>query len=339
MKRKFKTIVGAAAASAMVCTVLAQQPTSPPMDQTASAPQAAPQTCAAGLNGDTKTSKIIGLTVKNCQYEKLGKLNDLLLDVESGRIVQVILASGGFLGIDGTLTPVPPDALRHEPGQKYLLLDVSQKKFKGAPKFDSASWNAGSQSNEVATVYGYYGERPYCAGNANGNWSTNSAGVPVRNEVKYTADAVAETNAVATGNSDGTWPQTGNSIANRMESSGSALGYVQRASKLVGSSVWNLHGEKLGTVKNFIVYLPEGRIVAVIVSTGEFIGMEAELSAIPPTALRYNGERDRLQLDVSRDVLASSPHFKANEWPDFSQREYMAGVDRAYNITPYFKAG
>jgi len=64
--------------------------------------------------------------------------------------------------------------------------------------------------------------------------------------------------------------------------------------------------------------------------------MGDELSAVPPTALRFNTDRDTLQLDASKEMLSSAPHFKANEWPDFSQPSYADGVYRAYRVEPYF---
>jgi hypothetical protein len=101
-------------------------------------------------------------------------------------------------------------------------------------------------------------------------------------------------------------------------------------------SVKNLQDEQLGKVENLLVDLPAGRVVAVIVSSGGFLGIGDELSAIPPTALRFNSERDTLQLDVSKEALSNAPHFKANQWPDIGQPSYAHGVYRAYRVEPYF---
>jgi sporulation protein YlmC with PRC-barrel domain len=114
------------------------------------------------------------------------------------------------------------------------------------------------------------------------------------------------------------------------------LGYVQKASKIMGTAVNNLQGEKLGEVDNLVVDLSAGRIVAVIVSTGGYLGMDGELSAVPPTAFRFNDEHDTLQLDTTKDRLAGSPHFQSGQWPDFSQSNYSGGVYHAYNVEPYF---
>jgi hypothetical protein len=116
----------------------------------------------------------------------------------------------------------------------------------------------------------------------------------------------------------------------------SRLGQVQKASKLMGTPVKNLQDENVGKVENLLVDLPAGRVVAIIVSSGGFLGIDGELSAVPPTALRFTTDQDALQLDASKETLGSAPHFKAIQWPDFSQPSYTGGVYQAYNVEPYF---
>ncbi len=90
----------------------------------------------------------------------------------------------------------------------------------------------------------------------------------------------------------------------------SRLSQVQKASKLMGTPVNNLQDEKLGKVENLLVDLPSGRVVAVIVSSGGFLGMGDELSAVPPTALRFTTDRDTLQLDASKEMLSKRAAFQ-----------------------------
>jgi osmotically-inducible protein OsmY/sporulation protein YlmC with PRC-barrel domain len=119
----------------------------------------------------------------------------------------------------------------------------------------------------------------------------------------------------------------------------SRLGQIQKASKLMGFAVKNLQDEKIGKVDNLLVDVQSGRIVAVVVSSGGFLGMNDELSAVPPTALRFNSGRDTIQFETTKELLSAAPHFKANQWPDFSQTGYSGGVYSAYNAEPYFKTG
>jgi len=355
MKYKLQMLAGASVASFMAFTALAQDTTNPKMDETQSPSQHMTQGRNDQLKDTAKASDIIGMTVKNYQHERLGKVADLAVDIESGRIVQVIISSGGFIGMGETLTPVPPGALHHEAGQKALHLDASKEKFNAAPKCGTAKWDEDTQSNRVSEVYGYYGQQPYFVRDENG---TNNMSAALANSLPRNMDGtintaggrpadtahnvevarnVEENNSnISIRNPDGTWTRTYYPNGNGAKSSWSNLGYVQKASKLMGASVNNLQDEKVGDVKNFIVDLSCGRIVAVIISSGGYMGMDGELSAVPPTALRYNTEHDSLQLDTSKEMLANSPHFKSNEWPDFNQPGYAGGVYHAYKVEPYF---
>ena len=64
--------------------------------------------------------------------------------------------------------------------------------------------------------------------------------------------------------------------------------------------------------------------------------MGDELSAVPPTALRFSADREALQLDASKELLSNAPHFKANQWPEIGEPSYADGIYRAYRVEPYF---
>jgi hypothetical protein len=117
-------------------------------------------------------------------------------------------------------------------------------------------------------------------------------------------------------------------LAQRMTS----LNQAVRVSTLTGMNVRNLQGEKLGVVENLLVDLPTGRLVAVVMTSGGFLGMGKVLSAIPPMAMRFSEGRDFLQLDVTKEWLSNAPHFSAQQWPDFAQPEVTLGLYKAYGI-------
>jgi hyperosmotically inducible periplasmic protein len=356
MKQKLQIMLSASAASVLAFSVLAQDTSNPATNGQNYAADQMPHAAGTDRLKDTaKASEIIGLTVNNDQGEKLGKVENLALDVESGRIVQVIISSGGVLGMGGTLTPVPPGALQQDAANKVLQLDASKEKFDAAPKCDSAKWDEDTQSNRVSEVYDYYGQHPYFARdeygtpnlgavpanslprNMDGTINTTGArAVDTAHNVEVARNVEENNNNISTRNPDGTWNRTYYSNGSGAKSSWSNLGYVQKASKLMGAPVNNLQDEKIGSVKNFIVDLAAGRIVAVIISSGGYLGIDGELSAVPPAALRFNAGHDSLQLDASKESLASSPHFKSGEWPDFNQSSYVGGVYQSYKVEPYF---
>ena len=53
---------------------------------------------AEQLKSAVTASSLMGMAVKNPLDETLGRVADLVLDVESGRIVAVIVDTGGYLG-------------------------------------------------------------------------------------------------------------------------------------------------------------------------------------------------------------------------------------------------
>ena len=355
MKRNLKIILNASVASVMAFSALAQDNSNSKVDETQPPGQTMTHGHYGPLKDTARASDLIGMTVKNYQHEKLGKVADLALDVESGRIVQVIVSSGGFLGMGETLTPVPPGALQHEAGQKALHLDASTDKFNAAPKCHTAKRDEDTQSTRVSEVYAYYGQQPYFvrdenAGNAtpavspnslprNMDGSINTAGaraVDTAHNVAVASQVEEQNSNVSVRNPDGTWTRTYYANGNRPGYSWTKLGYVQKATKLMGVSVNNLQDEKIGKVQNFIVDLPAGRIVAVIVSSGGYMWVDGDLGAVPPTALKFNPEHDVLQLDTSKEALASAPHFNSQQWPDFNQSGYAGGVYQAYKVEPYF---
>ena len=356
MKRKLQIITSASAVSLLALTALAQD--------TSNSKDYAPNRKShvqrpACLKDTAKASDLIGMTIKNNQDEKLGKVEDLAVDVESGRVVEVIISTGGFMGMGNSLAAVPPEVLHQAVSHKVLHLDASKEKLAAAPRFDSANWNQCTQSNRVTDVYGYYGIQPYFVADHGDYQTTNVDGIfasslprnmdgTINTTGGRTMDAVHNegialdventNNPILTQYPNGTWTTNHFRNKNGAISSWSSLVYVQKASKLMGKPVKNLQDEKLGKVENLIVDLSSGHIVAVIISSGGYLGMDNELSAVPPTALRVNAEHDTLQLDASKEMLASSPHFKAGEWPDFNQPSYAGGVYHAYKVEPYFNA-
>lgn len=322
MKDKKQIIVSAFAALFLACSAPAQEIPDPKPAGAEYARHAASPLRGDRLNNVIKAGDAIGMTVKNYGNEKLGSVERIYLDVESGRIAQVILTSGGFLSVGGTLTAVPPGAMQPDPANKIFFLDSSREKFATAPEFDPSAWKAGNQFNRLTETYADYSEDPYFV--AGGDRFRNSS--PEKNRTVEFPRIPNETDPARDGDAD----HLGTS------SPASELGYIDRAKRLQGTAVKDLQGRKLGRVENFMVDVSAGRIVVVIISSGGFMGLGYGLNAVPPSALHYNAAHDTLQLDASRQMLASSPHFRPNEWPDFRQPDYVGKVYRAYGVTPYF---
>jgi sporulation protein YlmC with PRC-barrel domain len=80
--------------------------------------------------------KIIGSKVINVKGESLGKIEDLVVDIDTGRILYAVLDSGGFLGIGSKLFPVPWESLAALPSEGIFFLNQSKEQMEKAPAFD-----------------------------------------------------------------------------------------------------------------------------------------------------------------------------------------------------------
>lgn len=80
--------------------------------------------------------KIVGSQVTNIQGQVLGKIQDLIVDVDSGRILYAVLDIGGFLGIRNKLFPVPWDLLAALPSEGRFFIDKSKDELRNAPSYD-----------------------------------------------------------------------------------------------------------------------------------------------------------------------------------------------------------
>ena len=86
-----------------------------------------------------RASKIIGTDVINRQGEKIGDIEDIVLD-SKGSIAYAVVSTGGFLGIGDRLHAVPWQSLQTQTGRSAFILDIDRERLKNAPGFDKKNW-------------------------------------------------------------------------------------------------------------------------------------------------------------------------------------------------------
>lgn len=86
-----------------------------------------------------RASKIIGMDVVNRQGEKVGDVEDIVLD-QKGNVAYAVVSTGGFLGVGDKLHAVPWRSLQTNTGTDKFLLDVDREKLRKAPSFDQSSF-------------------------------------------------------------------------------------------------------------------------------------------------------------------------------------------------------
>ena len=107
-------VTGVAASALLASVAFAQTPSANTDTATTAAPAA--KSDMSSLKGSWRTSKLVGLNVYNDQNEKLGDINEILLD-PSGKVDGVVIGVGGFLGM----------------GEHDIKVEMSKLKFVDEP--------------------------------------------------------------------------------------------------------------------------------------------------------------------------------------------------------------
>ena len=98
----------------------------------------------------SKVTDLIGKEVKNQQNQTLGKIDNLAIDMQSGRIAYAVLSTGGFLGAGAKYIAVPLQAISPGKDKDTFQMAASKEQIDAAAGVDkdnlpaqpSAMWGA-----------------------------------------------------------------------------------------------------------------------------------------------------------------------------------------------------
>jgi sporulation protein YlmC with PRC-barrel domain len=106
-------------------------------------------------------STLAGDRVRNSAGEDLGKVNEIMIDISSGRVAYAVLSFGGFLGMGDKLFALPWSVLTVDEDKKCFVLDIDKKMLEKAPGFDKDRWPDMADNTWSTAIYSYYGTKPY----------------------------------------------------------------------------------------------------------------------------------------------------------------------------------
>jgi sporulation protein YlmC with PRC-barrel domain len=88
----------------------------------------------AALARSARASKIIGANIYHGDTS-IGKIDDVLIDLDHASVSAVILSVGGFLGVGDKLVAVPSNQIKVGPEAKFTT-DLAKDQLGSAPAFD-----------------------------------------------------------------------------------------------------------------------------------------------------------------------------------------------------------
>ena len=106
-------------------------------------------------------STLAGDSVRNAAGEDLGKIDEIMIDIPSGRVAYAVLSFGGFLGMGDKLFAVPWSALKVDEDEKCFILNVDRRTIEQAPGFDKDNWPDMSDTSFGTEMSTYYKVNPY----------------------------------------------------------------------------------------------------------------------------------------------------------------------------------
>ncbi|MCC4766438.1 PRC-barrel domain containing protein [Methanosarcina sp. DH1] len=246
------------------------------------------------------TGTIKGGKVVNRAGEDLGKIEELMIDLQSGRIAYVVLSFSEFMDLGDKFFAIPWQTLTPRLQEHAFLLGTTKEILEKAGGFEKGNWPLARE--ELAGTYTSYGYQPY--------WQVQT-GMP--------EEAKSE-------------------MATRMGTMASRDNPdFLSASTIKGDKVVNRAGEHLGKIEELMIDLEDGRIAYAALSFGGFLGLGSKLFAIPWQALQMKLHDHAILLDIPRDVLEKAEGFDKDHWP-VTNREWLSAMYSYYGYQPYWQA-
>lgn len=95
--------------------------------------------------------------------------------------------------------------------------------------------------------------------------------------------------------------------------------------RVEGTKVYNLAGEKLGAIHNFMVEKRSGQACYAVMEFGGFLGIGNEYYPLPWDMLNYDPDLDGYVVDIDESRLEGAPNYAPNISPVFSDA-YGRGI-------------
>jgi sporulation protein YlmC with PRC-barrel domain len=249
-------------------------------------------------------STIKGDKVVNAAGDNIGKIEELMVDLDNGRVAYAVLSFGGFLGMGDKLFSIPWQALKLRLHDHAFLLDIPKDILERAEGFDKDNWPLTRE--ELSRSYTYYGYQTYWQTGA-----TEQIELPGKTEQERTTRRV--------------------SMEGRENPDFLSTGTIK------GDKVLNRAGDNIGKIEELMIDLEDGKVGYVVVSHGGLLGIGSKLFSIPWQALKLRAHEHAFLLDVPKETLDKAEGFDKDRWP--LTRIELSKTYTYYGYQPYWLTG
>ena len=105
------------------------------------------------------SDKVEGTAVYGSDGDKIGRIENVMIDKLSGRVAYAVLTFGGFLGMGNDYYPLPWAMLKYDEGVGGYVVNITRDQLESAPKYrETESWDW-SNRRELGQIDEHY--RPF----------------------------------------------------------------------------------------------------------------------------------------------------------------------------------
>ncbi len=220
---------------------------------------------------------LIGCEVVDDKQESIGRLTDIAVDLEAGRVVALVIKSSHAAEADQFAIPVRLT----RSGVMTVTANISRSKLDKAPKIKHENKQKYLTRSWGVDLYESFGEPSL-------------------------------------------WKES------------DRLDYpLTMLSTLFGSPISNAAGKQLGRIEDAAILLERGLIGYLAVSMTAKPDDKNKLYSVPLSAFVVEPKNGKWILELPKDILADTPTFDANHWPEKVDRGWVEYVHVRYGQSPF----
>lgn len=110
------------------------------------------------------SDKVEGTAVRRPDGDKIGSIERVMIDKQSGKVAYAVMSFGGFLGLGADYYAIPWSLLKYNENIDGYEVNLTEEQLKGAPahsRGDDFRWDDRHSEEEI---FKHYGVPPYWQG-------------------------------------------------------------------------------------------------------------------------------------------------------------------------------
>jgi len=111
---------------------------------------------ASGHTEAIRASQVIDTNVKDRRGNKIGEIEDIMLDKLSNHIMFAVVSFGGFLGVGEKYHPLPWEILNYDEDESAYVVDLTKQQLEAAPADSIEELTSGDGTRYRDLAYDYY---------------------------------------------------------------------------------------------------------------------------------------------------------------------------------------